>query len=70
MRRPRATISASAADRVGGFADFSRRRNIRPTMKLITPLVTDRTMAEHGDGSAHLGGDDDIEDDWAPPRTQ
>ena len=33
-------------------------------------LVTDRTMAEQGDGSAHLGDDDDIDDDGAPPRTQ
>ncbi len=33
-------------------------------------LVTDRTMAEHGDGSAHLGGDEDNDDDGALPRTQ
>ena len=33
-------------------------------------LVTDRTMAEHGDGSAHLGGDEDNDDDEALPRTQ
>ena len=33
-------------------------------------LVTDRMMAEQGDGSAHLGGDEDIDDDEAPPRTQ
>ena len=33
-------------------------------------LVTDRTMAEHGDGPAHLGGDEDNDDEGAPPRTQ
>ena len=33
-------------------------------------LVTDRTMAEQGGGSAHLGGDDDSDDDVAPTRTQ
>jgi hypothetical protein len=33
-------------------------------------LVTDRTMAEQGDGSVHLGGDEDSDDDGVPPRTQ
>ena len=33
-------------------------------------LVADRTMAEQGDGSAHLGGDEENDDDEAPPRTQ
>ena len=33
-------------------------------------LVTDRTMDEQGGGSAHLGGDEDIDDDEAPSRTQ
>ena len=33
-------------------------------------LVTDRTMAEQGDGSAHLGGVEDNDDDAAPLRTQ
>jgi hypothetical protein len=33
-------------------------------------LVTDRTMAEQGDGSAHLGGDEDNDDDGAIPPTQ
>jgi hypothetical protein len=33
-------------------------------------LVTDRTMAEQGDGSAHLGGDEDNDDDEAAPQTQ
>jgi hypothetical protein len=33
-------------------------------------LVADRTMAEQGDGSAHLGDDDDNDQNGAPPRTQ
>ena len=33
-------------------------------------LVTDRTMAEQGGGSAHLGGDEDSDVDGVPPRTQ
>ena len=33
-------------------------------------LVTDRTMAEQGDGSAHLGGDEDNDDEGVPLRTQ
>ena len=33
-------------------------------------LVADRTMAEQGGGSAHLGGDEDNDDDGASPRTQ
>jgi hypothetical protein len=33
-------------------------------------LVTDRAMAEQGDGSAHLGGDEDNDDDGMPPRPQ
>jgi hypothetical protein len=33
-------------------------------------LVTDRTMAEQGNGSAHLGGDEDSDEYAAPPRTQ
>jgi hypothetical protein len=33
-------------------------------------LVADRTMAEQGGGSAHLGGDEDNDDDGAFPRTQ
>ena len=32
--------------------------------------VADRTMAEQGGGSAHLGGDEDSDDDGVPPRTQ
>ena len=30
-------------------------------------LVTDRTMAEQSGGSAHLGGDEDSDDDGTPP---
>ncbi len=33
-------------------------------------LVTDRVMAEQGEGSAHLGGDEDVDDGGVPPRTQ
>lgn len=44
---------------------------IAPVLYAVTgALVTDRTMAEQGDGSAHLGGNDDYDDDTAPPRTQ
>jgi hypothetical protein len=42
-----------------------------PVLYAVTgALVTDRTMAEQGGGSAHLGGDEDIDDDEAPSRTQ
>ena len=44
---------------------------LAPVLYAVTgALVTDRTMAEQGDGSAHLGGDEDIDDDGSPPRTQ
>jgi hypothetical protein len=33
-------------------------------------LLTDRTMAEQGEGSAHLGGDEDDDDGGAPTRPQ
>jgi hypothetical protein len=33
-------------------------------------LVTDRTMAEQGGGSAHLGGDEDLDEEGVPARTQ
>jgi hypothetical protein len=33
-------------------------------------LVADRAMAEQGGGSAHLGGDEDNDDDGALPRRQ
>ena len=44
---------------------------LAPVLYAVTgALVTDRSMAEQGEGSAHLGGDDDIDDDGALPRTQ
>ena len=44
---------------------------LAPALYTVTcALVTDRTMAEQGDGSAHLGGDEDNDDDGVPPRTQ
>ena len=42
-----------------------------PVLYAVTgALVTDRTMAEQGGGSAHLGGDEDFDEDGAPPLTQ
>jgi hypothetical protein len=47
------------------------KSGLAPVLYAVTvSLVTDRTMAEQGDGSAHLGGDEDNDDDGAPPRTQ
>jgi hypothetical protein len=44
---------------------------LAPVLYAVTgALVTDRTMAEQGSGSAHLGGDEDNDDDGMPPRTQ
>ena len=44
---------------------------LAPVLYAVTgALVTDRTMAEQGGGSAHLGGDDDPDDDGVPTRTQ
>jgi hypothetical protein len=44
---------------------------LAPVLSAVTgALVTDRTMAEQGGGSAHLGGDEDYDDDGTPPRTQ
>ena len=44
---------------------------LAPVLYAVTgALVTDRTMAEQGDGSAHLGGDEDNDDDGMPARTQ
>ncbi len=44
---------------------------LAPVLYAVTgSLVTDRTMAEQGEGSAHLGGDEDDDDDGALPRTQ
>jgi hypothetical protein len=47
------------------------KNTLAPVLYAVTgALVTDRAMAEQGDGSAHLGGDEDIDDDGAPRRTQ
>ncbi len=44
---------------------------LAPMLYAVTgALVADRTMAEQGGGSAHLGGDDDSDEDGAFPRTQ
>src|SRR5215813_3600850 len=44
---------------------------LAPVLYAVTgALVTDRTMAEEGGGSAHLGGDEDGDDDDVPPRPQ
>ena len=44
---------------------------LAPVLYTVTgALVADRTMAEQGDGSAHLGGDEDNDDDGMPARTQ
>ena len=56
----------------GGDAVSDEVKNaLAPVLYAVTgALVTDRTMAEQGEGSAHLGGDEDIDDDGTPPRTQ
>jgi hypothetical protein len=39
---------------------------LAPMLYAVTgALVTVRTVAEQGDGTAHLGGDEDIDDDGA-----
>jgi len=44
---------------------------LAPVLYAVTgALVTDRSMAEQGGGSAHLGGDEDIDEEAAPPRRQ
>ena len=44
---------------------------LAPVLYAVTgALVTDRAMAEQGGGSAHLGGDEDSDDDGVPPRPQ
>jgi hypothetical protein len=44
---------------------------LAPVLYAVTgALVADRTMAEQGGGSAHLGGDEDYDDDGMPARTQ
>ena len=56
---------------VGDAVSDDVKSALAPVLYAVTgALVTDRTMAEQGDGSAHLGGDEDNDDDRAPPRTQ
>ena len=56
---------------VGDAVSDDVKSALAPVLYAVTgALVTDRTMAEQGDGSAHLGGDEDNDDDQAPPRTQ
>src|SRR6201985_395599 len=44
---------------------------LAPVLYAVTgALVSDRTMAEQGDGSAHLGGDEDIDEDETTVRTK
>ena len=47
------------------------KNTLAPVLHVVTgALVTDRTMAEQGGGSAHLGGDDDSDEEEAFARTQ
>ena len=57
---------------VAGDAVSDEVKNaLAPVLYAVTgALVTDRTMAEQGGGSAHLGGDEDNDDDGTPLRTQ
>jgi hypothetical protein len=57
---------------VAGDAVSDEVKNaLAPILYAVTgALVTDRTMAEQGEGSAHLGGDEDYDDDGAPRRPQ
>ena len=56
---------------VGDAVSDDVKSALAPVLYAVTgALVTDRTMAEQGDGSAHLGGDEDNEDDHAPPPKQ
>ena len=57
---------------VAGDAVSDEVKNaLAPVLYAVTgALVADRTMAEQGNGSAHLGGDEDNEEDGVPPRTQ
>jgi hypothetical protein len=44
---------------------------LAPVLYAVTgALVTDRAMTEQGGGSAHLGGNEDGDDDRTPPRAQ
>ena len=57
---------------VAGDAVSDEVKNaLAPVLYAVTgALVTDRTMAEEGGGSAHLGGDEDDDDGDVPPRPQ
>jgi hypothetical protein len=57
---------------VAGNAVSNEVKNaLAPVLYAVTgALVTDRTMAEEGGGTAHLGDDEDDEEDHAPPRPQ
>ena len=57
---------------VAGDAVSEEVKNaLAPVLYTVTgALVTDRMMAEQGGGSAHLGGDEDNDDDGMPARTQ
>ena len=56
---------------VGDAVSDEVKSALAPVLYAVTgALVTDRTMAEQGDGTAHLGGDEDVDDDGAPRRTQ
>ena len=56
---------------VGDAVSDEVKSALAPVLYAVTgALVTDRTMAEQGDGSAHLGGDEDNDDAGAPRRTQ
>ena len=56
---------------VGDGVSDEVKSALAPILYAVTgALVTDRTMAAQGDGSAHLGGDQDIDDDAEPPRAQ
>jgi hypothetical protein len=55
----------------GDAVSVEVKNALAPVLYAVTgALVTDRTMAEQGNGTAHLGGDEDIDDDGSPPRTQ
>jgi hypothetical protein len=53
-------------------AEYSDSLPICPicTLEDVRHLLLELVMAERGDGSAHLGGDEEYDDDGAPQRTQ
>jgi hypothetical protein len=57
---------------VAGDAVSDEVKNaLAPVLYAVTGArVADRAMAEQGSGSAHLGGDEDNDDDGMPARTQ